>query len=90
MHLCGYQLRFQTPAFLGNAQQQGAVAAALVLGRGRHRGVPSAGQRGSCMTLSPHTFLMQAEGKQLEFKRDLSSPPNVLKTLVAFANSAGG
>jgi predicted HTH transcriptional regulator len=33
---------------------------------------------------------MQAEGKQLEFKRDLSSPLNVLKTLVAFANSAGG
>ena len=42
------------------------------------------------MTLSPPTFLMQAEGKQLEFKRDLSSPQNVLKTLVAFANSAGG
>ncbi len=30
------------------------------------------------------------EGKTLEFKRDLSSPQNVLKTLVAFANSAGG
>ena len=23
MHLCSYQLRFQNPAFLGNAQQQG-------------------------------------------------------------------
>lgn len=23
MHLCNFQLRFQTPAFLGNAQQQG-------------------------------------------------------------------
>ncbi len=23
MHLCSYQLRFQTLAFLGNAQQQG-------------------------------------------------------------------
>ena len=23
MHLCSYQLRFQTPAFFGNAQQQG-------------------------------------------------------------------
>ena len=33
---------------------------------------------------------MQAEGKQLEFKRDMSSPQNVLKTLVAFDNSAGG
>ncbi|ETR66033.1 MAG: hypothetical protein OMM_13345 [Candidatus Magnetoglobus multicellularis str. Araruama] len=30
------------------------------------------------------------EGKTLEFKRDLSSPKNFLKTLVAFANSAGG
>lgn len=34
--------------------------------------------------------LQQPEGKTLEFKRDLSSPRNVLKTLVAFANSAGG
>jgi predicted HTH transcriptional regulator len=30
------------------------------------------------------------EGKTLEFKRNLSSPMNMLKTLVAFANSAGG
>ncbi len=30
------------------------------------------------------------EGKTLEFKRDLSSPDGVLKTLVAFANTAGG
>ena len=37
-----------------------------------------------------HPLLRQPEGKQLEFKRDLSSPRNVLKTLVAFANSAGG
>ena len=37
-----------------------------------------------------HPLLVQAEGKTLEFKRDLSSPRNVLKTLVAFANSAGG
>ena len=35
-------------------------------------------------------LLQQPEGKQLEFKRDLSSPQNALKTLVAFANSAGG
>lgn len=34
--------------------------------------------------------LQQDEGKILEFKRDLSSPRGVLKTLVAFANSAGG
>ena len=30
------------------------------------------------------------EGKTLEFKRDLSSPTRPLRTLVAFANSAGG
>ena len=35
-------------------------------------------------------LLTQPEGKTLEFKRDLSSPRNLLKTLVAFANSAGG
>lgn len=41
--------------------------------------------------MNPDTPLwLQPEGKQLEFKRDLSSPRNLLKTLVAFANSAGG
>lgn len=35
-------------------------------------------------------LLQQPESKTLEFKRDLSSPRNVLKTLVAFANAAGG
>ena len=35
-------------------------------------------------------LLTLPEGKTLEFKRDLSSPHNFLKTLVAFANSAGG
>ena len=30
------------------------------------------------------------EGKTLEFKRDLSSPKPLLKTMVAFANTAGG
>ena len=29
-------------------------------------------------------------GKTLEFKRDLSSPEKVMRTLVAFANGAGG
>ena len=37
-----------------------------------------------------YPLLQQPEGKTLEFKRDLSSPQNALKTLVAFANSAGG
>ena len=35
-------------------------------------------------------LLNKEEGKTLEFKRDLSSPLPILKTLVAFANSAGG
>jgi len=35
-------------------------------------------------------LLSRNEGKTLEFKRDLSSPENLLKTLTAFANSAGG
>ncbi|MCE2837763.1 MAG: ATP-binding protein, partial [Cyanobium sp. 49614_E6] len=35
-------------------------------------------------------FLTTPEGKTFECKRDLSSPQNLLKTLVAFANSAGG
>ncbi len=42
------------------------------------------------MTPTTSPLLLQPEGKTLEFKRDLSSPRNVLKTLVAFANSAGG
>ena len=35
-------------------------------------------------------LLRQPEGKTLEFKRDLSSPDGVLRTAVAFANTAGG
>jgi len=35
-------------------------------------------------------LLGQCESKTLEFKRDLSSPKPLLKSLVAFANSAGG
>ncbi len=35
-------------------------------------------------------LLKQPEGKTLEFKRDLSSVAGVLRTVVAFANSAGG
>lgn len=41
------------------------------------------------MTAMPY-LLQQPESKTLEFKRDLSSPQPLLKTLVAFANSAGG
>jgi len=35
-------------------------------------------------------ILKRPEGKTLEFKRDLSSPDGALKTIVAFANTAGG
>ncbi len=35
-------------------------------------------------------LLHSQEGKTLEFKRDLSSPQNIMKTLTAFANTAGG
>lgn len=35
-------------------------------------------------------LLTRPEGKTLEFKRDLSSPRGVLRSLVAFANTAGG
>jgi len=40
------------------------------------------------MTVSE--LLRQNEGKTLEFKREISSPINILKTVVAFANTAGG
>lgn len=35
-------------------------------------------------------LLTRSEGKTLEFKRDLSSPQHALRTIVAFANTAGG
>jgi predicted HTH transcriptional regulator len=35
-------------------------------------------------------LLKRPEGKRLEFKRDLSSPDGALKTIMAFANTAGG
>jgi len=39
---------------------------------------------------SIETLLKSNEGKTLEFKRDLSSPKGILKTIVAFSNTAGG
>ncbi|MCK4528526.1 putative DNA binding domain-containing protein, partial [candidate division WOR-3 bacterium] len=42
------------------------------------------------MTNSIIQLVSMPEGKTLEFKRDISSPKNILKTLVAFANTAGG
>ncbi len=35
-------------------------------------------------------LLKASEGKTLEFKRDLSSPNTILRTIAAFANTAGG
>jgi len=35
-------------------------------------------------------LLKRPEGKTLEFKRDLSTPEGALRTIVAFANTAGG
>ena len=35
-------------------------------------------------------LLREPEGKELEYKRDLSSPTPALKTIIAFANTAGG
>lgn len=35
-------------------------------------------------------LIKQPESKVLEFKRDLSSVGPILKTIVAFANTAGG
>lgn len=35
-------------------------------------------------------MIQRPEGKSLEFKRDLSSPDGVLRSIVAFANTAGG
>lgn len=35
-------------------------------------------------------ILSRHEGKTLEFKRDVSSPERVLRTIVAFANTSGG
>lgn len=42
------------------------------------------------LTLDATGRIVETEGKTLEFKRDLSSPTRPLRTVVAFANSAGG
>jgi len=40
--------------------------------------------------MNPVEILKRPEGKTLEFKRDLSTPEGALRTIVAFANTAGG
>ncbi len=46
--------------------------------------------RAECRAMNIIDLLKQSEGKTLEFKRDLSSPTNILRTIIAFANTAGG
>lgn len=41
-------------------------------------------------TYRHYQLLQKTESKILEFKRDLSSPIGILRTIVAFANTAGG
>ncbi|MCI1675770.1 MAG: hypothetical protein LKI28_05750 [Ancrocorticia sp.] len=38
------------------------------------------------LNLDAHGYVTAHEGKTLEFKRDLSSPTKLLRTIVAFAN----
>ena len=42
------------------------------------------------LTLGPDGRVAEHEGKTLDYKRDLSGPEGGLRTVVAFANSAGG
>lgn len=46
--------------------------------------------RVECGVVKLVELLKRHEGKTLEFKRDVSSPDGILKSLVAFANTAGG
>ena len=48
----------------------------------------SASERNAVVDLAE--LLRRPEGKTLEFKRDLSSPQGFLRTVAAFANTAGG
>ena len=45
---------------------------------------------GEISMIDVQKILSLPEGKTLEFKRDLSSMEPILKTLIAFANTAGG
>jgi len=69
--------------------------------RGPHSGASASGSNSEGLSLQRlpsrvpsmtelEELLKRPEGKTLEFKRDLSSPDGALKTIVAFANTAGG
>jgi ATP-dependent DNA helicase RecG len=66
-------------------------------GAGRSNGATSSeARRPDCASEYTSEFvdlldlLKRPEGKTLEFKRDLSSPDGVMRSLVAFANTSGG
>ena len=42
------------------------------------------------MTIPTSQLVIVPDGKTMEFKHDISSPGNILKTLVALANTARG
>ena len=72
-----------------------AVTAAGIAGlrMAKSEGRKSCGNEGfrvKCGVVRLVELLKRHEGKTLEFKRDLSSSEGILKTLVAFANTAGG
>lgn len=46
--------------------------------------------RVECRAMDLVEWLKRPEGKSLEFKRDMYSPDGVLRSVVAFANTAGG
>jgi ATP-dependent DNA helicase RecG len=46
--------------------------------------------RVDCRVMDIELILRSPESKTVEFKRDLTSPDGVLRSIVAFANSAGG
>mgnify|MGYP003042481685 CR=1 FL=1 len=48
------------------------------------------GMMNDFLTLGPDGRVVDHEGKTLDYKRDLSGSEGVLRTVVAFANSAGG
>jgi predicted HTH transcriptional regulator len=44
----------------------------------------------NCRATDLLELLKRPEGKTLEFKRDVSSPEGIARTVIAFANTAGG
>ena len=66
------------------------ITVAVTVGSSESRKSCGGGFRVECGVVRLVELLKRHEGKTLEFKRDLSSTEGILKTLVAFANTAGG